>query len=72
MSRGRAIMLASGARAALVDTVPWYEGLKEQVAAINASITAHDARSGPASINTHIREPTGGDEIDRDAAAQAE
>jgi type IV secretory pathway TraG/TraD family ATPase VirD4 len=48
MGRGRAIMLCSGARAALVDTVPWYNGSKEQVAAINASITAHDASSGPA------------------------
>ncbi|MCJ1675459.1 TraM recognition domain-containing protein [Rathayibacter sp. VKM Ac-2929] len=48
MGRGRAIMLSSGARAALVDTVPWYSGPKEQVAAINASIAAHDASSGPA------------------------
>ncbi|PPF38036.1 type IV secretory system conjugative DNA transfer family protein [Rathayibacter sp. AY1A3] len=48
MGRGRAIMLSSGARAALVDTVPWYNGPKEQVAAINASIAAHDASSGEA------------------------
>ena len=48
MGRGRAIMLSSGARAALVDTVPWYNGPKVQVAAINASIAAHDASSGPA------------------------
>jgi hypothetical protein len=48
MGRGRAIMLSSGSRAALVDTVPWYNGPKEQVAAINASIAAHDASSGPA------------------------
>jgi type IV secretory pathway TraG/TraD family ATPase VirD4 len=48
MGRGRAIMLSSGARAALVDTVPWYNGPKDQVAAINASIAAHDGSSGPA------------------------
>lgn len=41
-------MLSSGARAALADTVPWYNGPKEQVAAINASVAAHDASSGPA------------------------
>ncbi|NQX10410.1 type IV secretory system conjugative DNA transfer family protein [Microbacteriaceae bacterium VKM Ac-2855] len=72
MSRGRAIMLSSGARAALVDTVPWYEGPKEQVTAINASITAHDATSEPASVDTRTREGASGDEIDREAAARAE
>jgi type IV secretory pathway TraG/TraD family ATPase VirD4 len=48
MPRGRAIMLSSGARAALLKTVPWYQGPKEQVAAIKASIAAHDpaARKG--------------------------
>lgn len=54
MGRGRAIMLSSGARAALVDTVPWYKGPKDQVAAINASIAAHDAGSGPAPVSPTV------------------
>jgi type IV secretory pathway TraG/TraD family ATPase VirD4 len=34
LPRGRAIMLSSGTRAALLRTVPWFQGPKEQVAAI--------------------------------------
>ncbi|GAA4754978.1 hypothetical protein GCM10025783_30150 [Amnibacterium soli] len=42
MPRGRAVMLATGTRAALLRTIPWYVGPKEQVARIRASIAAHD------------------------------
>jgi type IV secretory pathway TraG/TraD family ATPase VirD4 len=42
MPRGRAIMLATGTRAALLRTVPWYAGPKDQVVRIHASIAAHD------------------------------
>jgi type IV secretory pathway TraG/TraD family ATPase VirD4 len=45
LPRGRAIMLSSGTRAALLRTVPWFQGPKEQVAAIQASIAAHDPAS---------------------------
>ena len=48
MPRGRAVMLSTGARAALLRTVPWYEGSKDQVAAIKASIAAHDPAVTPA------------------------
>lgn len=48
MPRGRAVMLSTGARAALLRTVPWYEGAKDQVAAIKASIAAHDPAVIPA------------------------
>lgn len=42
MPRGRAVMFSSGNRAVLLRTVPWYQGAKETVAAIKASIKAHD------------------------------
>lgn len=45
LPRGRAVMLSSGTRAALLRTVPWFQGPKEQVAAIQASIAAHDPAS---------------------------
>jgi type IV secretory pathway TraG/TraD family ATPase VirD4 len=45
LPRGRAIMLSSGTRTALLRTVPWFQGPKEQVAAIQASIAAHDPAS---------------------------
>ncbi|MFH6681155.1 type IV secretory system conjugative DNA transfer family protein [Clavibacter michiganensis] len=45
LPRGRAIMLSSGTRAALLRTTPWQNGPKEQVAAIKASIAAHDPAS---------------------------
>ncbi|PPG88962.1 MULTISPECIES: type IV secretory system conjugative DNA transfer family protein [unclassified Rathayibacter] len=35
---GRAIMMSSGSRAAMLRTVPWFDGPKEFVAGINASI----------------------------------
>ncbi|PPH24082.1 hypothetical protein C5C99_00050 [Rathayibacter sp. AY1C4] len=54
MPRGRAVMLSTGSRAALLRTVPWYEGTKEKVAAIKASIAAHD----PATAPEHGAEPT--------------
>jgi type IV secretory pathway TraG/TraD family ATPase VirD4 len=47
MPRGRAVMLSTGSRAALLRTVPWYEGTKEKVAAIKASIAAHDPATAP-------------------------
>jgi hypothetical protein len=47
-------MLSTGSRAALLRTVPWYEGTKEKVAAIKASIAAHD----PATAPEHGAEPT--------------
>ncbi|QHC61099.1 type IV secretory system conjugative DNA transfer family protein [Rathayibacter sp. VKM Ac-2760] len=47
MPRGRAVMLSTGSRAALLRTVPWYEGTKEKVSAIKASIAAHDPAIAP-------------------------
>jgi type IV secretory pathway TraG/TraD family ATPase VirD4 len=47
MPRGRAVMLSTGSRAALLRTVPWYEGAKEKVVAIKASIAAHDPATAP-------------------------
>ncbi|QHC57824.1 TraM recognition domain-containing protein [Rathayibacter sp. VKM Ac-2760] len=47
MPRGRAVMLSTGSRAALLRTVPWYEGTKEKVEAIKASIAAHDPATTP-------------------------
>ena len=44
MPRGRAVMFSSGNRAVLLRTVPWYQGAKETVAAIKASIKAHEPR----------------------------
>ncbi len=40
LPRGRAVMLASGTRAALLETVPWMAG--RHAAAVRASIAAHD------------------------------
>ncbi|MEF2978121.1 type IV secretory system conjugative DNA transfer family protein [Subtercola sp. YIM 133946] len=42
MPRGRAVMFSSGNRAALLRTLPWYTGNKNTVAAIKASIAAHE------------------------------
>lgn len=44
--RGRAIMFASGAPAALLETVPWMSG--PQAEAVRASIAAHDPANQPA------------------------
>ena len=44
--RGRAIMFASGAPAALLETVPWMSG--PQAEAVRASIAAHDPANKPA------------------------
>ena len=44
--RGRAIMFASGAPAALLETVPWMNGPHAE--AVRASITAHDPATRPA------------------------
>jgi type IV secretory pathway TraG/TraD family ATPase VirD4 len=52
MPRGRAVMLATGTRAALLRTIPWYAGPKDQVARISASIAAHDPAAGRAPIPT--------------------
>jgi hypothetical protein len=40
LPRGRAVMLSSGARAALIQTVPWMVG--RHAAAVRSSIAAHD------------------------------
>ncbi|MWV51535.1 TraM recognition domain-containing protein (plasmid) [Rathayibacter sp. VKM Ac-2803] len=53
MPRGRAVLLSTGSRAALLRTVPWYEGTKQKVAAIKASIAAHD----PATASTSVTAP---------------
>ncbi|QHC68854.1 type IV secretory system conjugative DNA transfer family protein (plasmid) [Rathayibacter sp. VKM Ac-2759] len=43
LPRGRAVLLSSGNRAALLATVPWYQDPdKKKVAAIKASIAAHE------------------------------
>jgi type IV secretory pathway TraG/TraD family ATPase VirD4 len=46
LPRGRAVMLASGAPAALLETVPWMHGPHAE--AVRASITAHDPANRPA------------------------
>jgi hypothetical protein len=43
LPRGRAVMLSSGARAALIQTVPWMVGC--HAAAVRSSIAAHDPGS---------------------------
>ncbi|PTL71355.1 conjugal transfer protein [Rathayibacter caricis DSM 15933] len=53
MPRGRAVLLSTESRAALLRTVPWYEGTKQKVAAIKASIAAHD----PATASTSVTAP---------------
>jgi len=53
MPRGRAIMLSSGSRAALLRTVPWYQGPKITTEAIKASIAAHD----PAARKVSLEQP---------------
>jgi type IV secretory pathway TraG/TraD family ATPase VirD4 len=45
LPRGRAIMFASGAPAALLETVPWMNGPHAE--AVRASITAHDPANQP-------------------------
>ena len=44
MPRGRAVLFSSGSRAALLRTVPWFEGPNRQQ--IEASIAAHEPREG--------------------------
>lgn len=46
LPRGRAILLTTGTRAALVRTVPWYQGSGPAVERIRASIAAHDPTRG--------------------------
>ena len=46
LPRGRAVMLASGMRAVLLETVPWMRGA--HAAAVRASIAAHDPSAGAA------------------------
>ncbi|MCJ1675649.1 TraM recognition domain-containing protein [Rathayibacter sp. VKM Ac-2929] len=43
--RGRAVMFSSGNRPAMLRTVPWFEGDKVTVDAINASNAAHQPRT---------------------------
>ncbi|WP_316318470.1 type IV secretory system conjugative DNA transfer family protein [Clavibacter michiganensis] len=69
LPRGRAIMLSSGTRAALLRTVPWFQGPKEQVAAIQASIAAHDPASQKAAPVDVPPAPTSTAVLDRPAAA---
>jgi hypothetical protein len=45
LPRGRAVMLASGSRAALLETVPWMAGPYAQV--VRASIASHDPAAAP-------------------------
>ncbi|PPH10505.1 hypothetical protein C5C36_14150 [Rathayibacter sp. AY1G1] len=40
---GRAVMMSSGNRAAILRTVPWFDGPKALVESINASIANHKA-----------------------------
>lgn len=47
MPRGRAVMFSSGNRAVLLRTVPWFKGAKETVAAVRASIKAHEPGRSP-------------------------
>ncbi|PPF69134.1 MULTISPECIES: type IV secretory system conjugative DNA transfer family protein [unclassified Rathayibacter] len=44
---GRAILMSSGSRAAILRTVPWFDGPKPLVAAINASIANHRPGAAP-------------------------
>jgi len=69
LPRGRAIMLSSGTRAALLRTVPWFQGPKEQVATIQASISAHDPASRKAAPVDVPPAPTSTAVLDRPAAA---
>lgn len=46
LPRGRAVMLASGMRAVLLETMPWMRGA--HAAAVRASIAAHDRSAGTA------------------------
>jgi hypothetical protein len=52
--RGRAIMFASGAPAALLETVPWLGGQHD--AQIRASIAAHDPSKRPPTVDTAAAE----------------
>ncbi|MEW5093705.1 type IV secretory system conjugative DNA transfer family protein [Clavibacter michiganensis] len=77
MPRGRAIMLSSGSRAALLRTVPWYQGPKETAEAIKASIAAHDPAARKAALGntpavaaaTHTEEARASSEAQPAAAA---
>lgn len=57
LPRGRAVMLSSGNRAALIETVPWMSG--PHATAVRASIAAHDPAPGPGSapLAEPIEEP---------------
>ncbi|MBF4632771.1 type IV secretory system conjugative DNA transfer family protein [Clavibacter michiganensis subsp. phaseoli] len=68
LPRGRAIMLSSGTRAALLRTVPWFQGPKQQVTAIQASIAAHDPASQKAAPVDFPPAPTSTAVLDRPAA----
>nr|WP_235781319.1 TraM recognition domain-containing protein [Sinomonas notoginsengisoli] len=58
LPRGRAVMLASGAPAALLETVPWMNGPHAE--AVQASIVAHDPANQPAPAATaDLRTPAG-------------
>lgn len=45
---GRAILMSSGSRAAILRTVPWFDGPKPLVAAIYASLANHRPGAAPA------------------------
>ena len=59
LPRGRAVMLASGTRAALLETVPWMEGAHAPL--VHASIAAHDpsAAIAPAPVVVDEEEAAG-------------
>lgn len=58
LPRGRAVMLASGMRAALLETVPWMDGA--HAPAVRASIAAHDPSAAIASAPLGFDEEAAG------------
>ncbi len=54
LPRGRAVMLASGMRAALLETTPWMAGPHAPV--VRASIAAHDPSAPPADLPVVVDE----------------
>jgi len=56
LPRGRAVVLASGAPATLVETVPWMRG--PQADAVRASIAAHDPATRPVSPTVDVTSPS--------------
>jgi type IV secretory pathway TraG/TraD family ATPase VirD4 len=55
LPRGRAVVLASGAPATLVETVPWMRGPRAD--SVRASIAAHDPATRPVDPTVHVTTP---------------